>query len=82
LADELTLYLYTITFRIKSLNFTQALTNHSSPEYLALYNITSLLVSHYNVYRSILNYSVLTVTLLVVTVFGPEYLILSAQHAY
>jgi len=37
--------LYTITFRITSLNFSDALTNHLSTEYLKLYNMTSRTVS-------------------------------------
>jgi len=37
--------LYTITFRITSLNFSDALSNHSSTEYLELYSITSQTVS-------------------------------------
>ena len=47
MAGEVTVYFfYQITFRITTLNFTEALTNHSSTEYLVLYNVTSLLVSH------------------------------------
>jgi len=43
LADET---LYTITFRITSLKFSDALTDRLSTEYVTLYSSTSWMVSH------------------------------------
>jgi len=45
LADEQKVVAYTCKFRITSLNFSDALRNHSSAEYLALYIDVHTMVS-------------------------------------
>jgi len=59
--------LYTITFRIASLNFSDMLTNHLSTDYVQLYNSTSRMVSHSTFYTTtVLNVSHIATHLVVV----------------